>query len=128
VYERTLFITTPVANELFDEDSGDDDEGGTIDNLSVNQLLAEVEIIRRIADEEDDLLTHTIPITQKGAFEEKKKTLGNKPGVKETPSTWVKGDFLYSPPNFPVTKNEYSFHENLTPVKLFELFIGSDIM
>ena len=53
-YEPTIYITPPAANVLSDEDSGDEDEGGTMDNLNGNQLLAEAEIVR-ICDEEDDV-------------------------------------------------------------------------
>ncbi|KAG5869492.1 hypothetical protein JTB14_013565 [Gonioctena quinquepunctata] len=41
---REIFIEPPDSNVLTDEDSGEEDEGGTIDNLNRQQLSAHVEV------------------------------------------------------------------------------------
>ncbi|KAG5896982.1 hypothetical protein JTB14_018497 [Gonioctena quinquepunctata] len=41
---REIFIESPDANVLTDEESGEEDEGGTIDNLNRQQLSAHVEV------------------------------------------------------------------------------------
>jgi hypothetical protein len=40
-----IVIQPPDVNDLTDEDSGDEDGPGKIDNLSKNQLLANAEVI-----------------------------------------------------------------------------------
>lgn len=40
----TIYIAPPEPSALTDEDSGDEDEGGTYDNLSNRQLMAQAEI------------------------------------------------------------------------------------
>ncbi|KAJ8928490.1 hypothetical protein NQ314_018950, partial [Rhamnusium bicolor] len=55
---RNFFIEPPDPTELTDEDSGDEDEGGLIDNLFRNQLNAAVqlEILQIITHEDDDFI------------------------------------------------------------------------
>lgn len=51
---KALYIAPPESSVLTDEDSGDEDEGGLVDNLSGKQLLADAEI--RYTQDEHEML------------------------------------------------------------------------
>jgi len=42
---QDIFIAPPPPNELTDEDSGDENSGGLLDNLPRNQLMSEAEAV-----------------------------------------------------------------------------------
>lgn len=56
-----IFIEPPDANVLTDKDSGDEEEGGLVDNLSGQQLLAGAEVrLKKPANEEPDESAHEV--------------------------------------------------------------------
>jgi DNA excision repair protein ERCC-6 len=104
---RDVFITPPEGNDLTDEDSADEDEGGLIDNLTGGQLRAEAEI--RLSSNER--------IGVEDYIDEPKKLLKRK---------WVEGD-MQCAGNFP-SVSDYSAYSKLSCVELFELFIDEDLI
>ncbi|XP_072380790.1 uncharacterized protein [Diabrotica undecimpunctata] len=60
-----IYIQPPDCQDLTDEDSGDEDEGGTVENLSSRQLLAPAEVVfsngTRVEDTSEDLANEQLP-------------------------------------------------------------------
>ncbi|KAJ8953386.1 hypothetical protein NQ318_023503 [Aromia moschata] len=78
---QEIFIESPDANVFTDEDSGDEEKGGLVDNLSGQQLLAgaELRVNKPINEEPDECVQdHEGPYT--------------KPGLEKI--TWIKGDII----------------------------------
>lgn len=102
----TLFIAPPDPVLLSDEDSGDEDTGGTTDNLNARQLTAQAEI--RYNDDRDDRVEfEAIPT--------------------KTPRTWYSGHFEGNLDRFPDNFN-YNKYKDFSLVELFELFIDDEII
>lgn len=102
----TVFIAPPDPDVLTDEDSGDEDEGGVLDNLNPRQLSAQAEI--RYHDERDDESNtfHRLP-----------------PSAKRT---WIHGNMESFLRPFPdVCSSKY---QDFSIVELFELFIDDDLV
>ncbi|KAG5883569.1 hypothetical protein JTB14_022436 [Gonioctena quinquepunctata] len=109
---RNIFIEPPEANVLNDEDSGDEEEGGSVDNLSGQQLLAgaELRVDQAINGEPDEPVQDN-----EGPF--------TRPGQEKI--TWMKkGDILPNKKAFP--EPNYSRFKNLADVKIFEQFIDQE--
>lgn len=101
-----IFIEPPEPGTLTDEDSADEDLGGTPDHLSRNQLLSSAEI--RFATSVDTQEEPALPQKHSGQ------------------RTWIEGEFTTSLcDSFP--KPNYSEIFNMTPVEVFELFMDKDI-
>lgn len=102
-----IFVEPPATNVQSDEDSGDEDSGGLIDNLASRQLrsraIACFRSGRRIGEEEDDDVTH---LSQK----RKAQKLRN--------ASWIKEDLLTIRSNFP--EANYTTFSNKSPTQLFE--------
>jgi len=65
---NNTYIEPPEPNVLTDEDSGNEDEGGLVDNLSGNQLRAGVEIeldTKEILGAEEENLTNNAQVENK---------------------------------------------------------------
>ena len=63
--QNTVIYITPPTNsngDITDEDSGDENSGGLIDNLSKNQLEAEAELDEQSETEEDEENTPLVNI------------------------------------------------------------------
>lgn len=105
VVADTVFIAPPDPAIQSDEDSGDEDMGGTTDNLNARQLQADAEI--RYNDGRDDALNfEAIPTSQR--------------------RTWYPGSFEGNLPSFP--EPSYERYKDFSIVELFELFITEDII
>lgn len=72
-----IFIEPPEVNILSDEDSADEDDGGTVDNLTSRQLAANVEVVfsnnNRIGPSNDlelsfDVMPKELSTTQKSVI------------------------------------------------------------
>lgn len=101
----TLYIAPPDPAVLSDEDSGDEDGGGTTDNLNARQLTAQAEI--RFNDVRDDhQIFEAIPISKD--------------------RTWYRGEFEGNLRQFPSCT--YEKYKDFTLVELFELFIDEDVI
>lgn len=100
-----IYIAPPEPDILTDEDSGDEDEGGTADNLSRRQLLADAEI----------RFSRELPQFEEIDFV--------KPGE---PRNWVEGDFESFKKPFPLP--DYSQFMEKSPVDLFELFFDKSVI
>lgn len=98
-----VFITPAEPSALTDEDSADEDAGGTVDNLSRRQLLAEAEI--RIRSK------NSSTVKDFGTSEAK----------------WIKGDLQFINRKMFDGIN-YSQYKNMSAVQLFESFIDDEIL
>lgn len=86
---QDIFIEPPEANVLTDEDSGDNEEGGLVDNLSGQQLLAGAELkVNQAINEEpgEPVQVNEVPYTRPG----------------QEKITWIKkGDIIPNKKAFP---------------------------
>ncbi|KAG5864381.1 hypothetical protein JTB14_011750 [Gonioctena quinquepunctata] len=108
----TFDYKPPEANVLTDGDSGDEEEGDLVDNLSGQQLLAGagLRVNQAINGEPDELLQDN-----EGPY--------IRPGQEKI--TWIKnGNIIPNKKAFP--EPNYSRFENLTDVKIFEQFIDQE--
>ncbi|KAG5873081.1 hypothetical protein JTB14_010497 [Gonioctena quinquepunctata] len=108
-------IEPPDSNVLTYEDSGEEDEGGTIDNLNRQQLSAHVEV--RIHDGEENNQIEAAACTTQNIAER----LG------KIQISWIDGDLIPSPREFPKQSNRFS-NVHLSPVEMFEKFIDDQIV
>lgn len=109
---RDFFIAPPPANELTDEDSGEKDNGGFLDNLTHNQLRSEAEAV----------LTNNVHVGNPSHYDF--SGYSNNRG-----RLWIDGD-LVDP-----MKKDCAFpgdvanaYKNLTPAKLFEIFTNDEVL
>ncbi|KAG5869302.1 hypothetical protein JTB14_000926 [Gonioctena quinquepunctata] len=77
---REISIEPPDSNVLTDEDSGEEDEGGTIDNLNRQQLSAHV-VVRIHNGEENNQIEAAASTTQNIA----ERPIAERPGYAELP-------------------------------------------
>lgn len=123
-----IYIEPPDSHVLTDEDSGDEDEGGMVDNLSSRQLNAAAEIVftsnNRLgtADEEGETLVkeptrHDVhPIASS-------LNIATKPNGSRF---CLDGDIL--PSNYSFPESDYSAYINLSFVEIFELFFTDELL
>lgn len=122
----TIYIAPPDPAMNSDEDSGDDDGGGEVDNLTTRQLTAEAEI--RYHDARDEVFedtvggistseaSDTIVIDNNFSFD----------GIPSSiPKTWYSGSIENNLPRFP--HFDHNKYKNFTLVELFDLFMDDDI-
>ncbi|KAL4132168.1 hypothetical protein QTP88_009375 [Uroleucon formosanum] len=126
-----IFIEPPAVNILTDEDSGDEDGGGTIDNLAGRQLQVPVEL--RL--ENNIRIGGTSRSSKKSATSsnfstsvdkfivENEKWVENR--IKPVP-LWIDGDFDDRVSEFPNPNYGHLF--NMTSLELFELFFTNYII
>lgn len=118
-----IYIEPPDSGALTDEDSGDEDGGGLIDNLPGSQLRAQAEIklvnnerIGGFTSEPSAEKAQDTSLHSSVAFE------------RQDPKKihWIQGDFEPNSKQF--LKGNYSKFEYYTPVQLFEMFFDEEIM
>ncbi|XP_044766308.1 piggyBac transposable element-derived protein 3-like [Coccinella septempunctata] len=107
---REIFIEPPDSNILTDEDSGEEDSGGMLDNLSGRQLSQKAEVIL------NQPVASCSPEPEEFLFE--------RPGMKDI--TWLKGDFEEMPKQFP--QPDYTRYDNMSYIDIFEYFLDEDII
>ncbi|KAJ8967711.1 hypothetical protein NQ314_002657 [Rhamnusium bicolor] len=123
IYE--IFIEPPDANiVLTDEDSGDEDGGGTLDNLPGSQLRAEAEIILADNTRIGGGSTKTIPNPSD-------KPLFSKPSTSSqctelSVPDWIHGDI--ETPNHKFPEHNHEQYKGLSPTELFEKFFDEQII
>lgn len=130
-----VYISPPDAHADTDEDSAEEDSGGTADNLSGRQLSAPAEVKRRkdsteqindnndnkellegtVEDENDDVNRETI---------KQKSGISKKGGRNNTQRIWIDGD-LESHSQFENPMNESL--QSKSPIELFCQFFDNDI-
>ena len=102
----------PEPTELTDEDSAEEDAGGTADNLAASQLRAPAELQICVNDDmELDDQPEMAPEMQK---------------IDPTDAIWVRGDLEEKIRQFP--KPDYSAFSTSTPFELFELFFDQEVI
>ncbi|KAJ8935631.1 hypothetical protein NQ314_012715 [Rhamnusium bicolor] len=120
-----IFIEPPDANiVLTDEDSGDEDGGGTLDNLPGSQLRAEAEIILADNTRIGGGSTKTIPNPSD-------KPLFSKPSTSSqctelSVPDWIHGDI--ETPNHKFPEHNHEQYKGLSPTELFEKFFDEEII
>lgn len=102
-----IYIEPPDTSELTDEDSGEEDGGGIVDNLSGSQLRAPAEIQVAVRDFIPD---------EAESFAK----------IDHTQVDWIEGDFQARPKHFP--RFSYQEYKDYTPTEVFELFMDNDII
>ncbi|KAL4125910.1 hypothetical protein QTP88_010147 [Uroleucon formosanum] len=134
---REIYIEPPEANILTDEDSGDEDGAGAIDNLTGRQLLARAEIRLENNDRIGDFSTLGNPLPPTKVIDQipsistdiDKFIIQNEKWVRNRQKPipkWITGDFDDRVQSFP-TPN-YNHLSNMTPIELFELFLTDEII
>lgn len=116
---ESIFIAPPDPSILTDEDSGDEEDGGIIDNLSRRQLLADAEIrtARGILQEEamDELPEDCVcPLNDRNESPAHVSKISDS-------RDWISGDFAYIEKSFPGP--DYSSFQNKSIVEIFEMFL-----
>ncbi|XP_072400597.1 uncharacterized protein [Diabrotica undecimpunctata] len=122
-----IYIQPPDCQDLTDEDSGDEDEGGTVENLSSRQLLAPAEVVfsngTRVEDTSEDLANEQLPtVVQSDAKANSELTIV----TKSEKSEFIETDLVY--PNYPFPTPNYSSYQSLSSVQLFELFFTEELI
>lgn len=107
---QDVFIAPPPANELSDEDSGDEDTGGFLDNLPRNQLMSEAEAV----------LSNNIRIGGLHDFSGYSTKRKRK---------WIDGDLIDPLQKGSIFSTKCTEkYKDLTPVQIFELFIDEEVI
>lgn len=87
-----VFISPPDVKEDTDEDSGDEDFGGTYNNLSGRQLSSDAELVFRGGGEEDILINGVIETESAVPVSESNKTHEKSPNSTKSSHQWKKQD------------------------------------
>lgn len=127
-----IFIEPPDASVLTDVDSGDEDGGGFVDNLSGGQLRAQAEV--KLLDNnriggctsDDQILSQESALSQRDS-----PILHNimpqvNVSAKLEEFQWIQGDLEPSRQSFP--DGNHLQYQNLSPVQLFEMFIDDEVL
>lgn len=113
------YVEPPEANVLTDEDSADEDSGGTIDNLSGRQLRARAEVKffnkENVTAEPEEPDLPTSSVSASSYLPRSKKDY-----------SWISGDLQAQSIDFP--KPDYKQFMDLSPVQLFESFFDDEII
>ena len=130
---KNIFIEPPEAsNMLTDEDSGDDDGEGEIDNLNGKQLQQPASVLYKSGR----VLGGIDPVNEDGAScsnvgKKRKLTKGIK--VKKTTENknqseveWDDSDL--SDLHLPIPEPYYSKYSSMSPVDIFECFLSTDVI
>lgn len=107
---EAIYIEPPDSNVLTDEDSGDEDAGGSMENLSGAQLRAPAEVRLLNTDNIATPSTSTTKTTEK---------------TKQT-FEWIEGDLESQKKDFP--DPDFTIYQELTPIELLELFFDDDLI
>lgn len=123
-----IFIEPPDCGILSDEDSGEEDGGGLVDDLSGSQLRAGAEVVLSDGNRLGGYC-NALDNEDVAPFSEEAKTYT--PGtVFESPNfqkiTWIQGDFLPNQRAF--CETSYKSYKDKTPVELFEKFFDETII
>ncbi|KAG5863730.1 hypothetical protein JTB14_013620 [Gonioctena quinquepunctata] len=113
-----IYVEPPESTVLTDGDSGDEDSGGTIDNLSGRQLRAQAEVrfvIKENMTAEPDLPT----------FNKLASTSSHHPSS-EKKYSWISGDLQAQTRYF--LEPDFKQYMDLSPVQLFELFFDHEMI
>ena len=109
----------PPEGALTDEDSGDEDGGGLIDNLSKNQLRATAELVVIAQDDsENNIEDIRVDATDLNSAVLAPTPLAQK--IDLALSNWIQGDIEPGVKQFPLSY--YENFKSLIPTELFELF------
>lgn len=129
---RNIYIEPPDVNELTDEDSGEEDEGGLVDNLSRNQLkaTAQLEIVQNESLEDDEPITldkHEEMQEEFVAGNNREETvIAQAKKIDYDEIEWIEGDLRMTMKKFP--EADYENFKTFTPVEMFELFFDDDMI
>ncbi|KAL3278050.1 hypothetical protein HHI36_013395 [Cryptolaemus montrouzieri] len=121
----SIFIEPPEADDLTDEDSGDEDAGGMIDNLSGRQLRtrAEVKFANHVSDTEetdDEEIDAEIVASSVDGPASTRSTKCKKN------YSWVEGDVEAK--NLKCPDPGFQESRDLSPIQLFGLFFDDEMI
>lgn len=117
-----IYIEPPDPNVLTDEDSGDEDGGGLLDNLSGSQLTCKAEIILQCGAR--NMQNDDGPFTEEQNLEDSEPHQIRRPGLEKI--SWIQGDIEELDKCFP--KPDYKKYEGMSNLEIFEMFIDSEIV
>lgn len=124
---QDIFIEPPDSNILTDEDSGDEDEGGLIDNLPGSQLRAPAELVminnERIGDFSDEFSNNAILNSES----DETVTSNNFTFTPIKDTQWINGDLVDNKVRSFI-QGSYSKYKDMSCVQLFELFWDDEII
>ncbi|KAI4455177.1 transposase is4 [Holotrichia oblita] len=106
-----IYIEPPESNVLTDEDSDDEDIGGSIDKLSGTQLHAQAEV--KLAN--SDRISGRTPCSSSKSQQKQKRSF-----------SWVDGDLEHQSKNS--FEAGYTCYKDLSPIELVEKFLADEIM
>lgn len=125
-----IYIEPPDAGIITDEDSGEEDGGGLIDNLPDSQLRAKAEI--KLADDQRIGDFDTMPGS---AFSEPMASTSSAPSqgvpidfqtIEPNTIEWITGDLEAACTSFP--DGSYKKYQNCTPVQIFEKIFDNNMI
>nr|CAH7762079.1 unnamed protein product [Callosobruchus chinensis] len=130
-----IFIEPPDSNVLTDEDSAEEDNGGTLDNLSGNQLRSKVEIklsnSERIPSAErceESRKSDPVSEGENRSFQAKKVNSVMKKINLSEKIRWIEEADLVDSPKTVFPSPNYEPYRNMSPVQIFERFVDDDLL
>lgn len=116
-----IYLSPPELDILTDENSGDEDSGGLIDNLNARQLEAVAEVNLRY-------LNDGINEEEGGSFTEDREMPTEKFDylVGKDDRTWIKGDIETFLPQLP--EPDYMKYSSKSSTEIFKMFLDNDIV
>ncbi|KAI4465128.1 geranylgeranyl pyrophosphate synthase [Holotrichia oblita] len=111
-----IYIEPPDANILTNEDSGEEDGGGLLDNVSGRQLLLNAELVFRSAVTVDEAEPEDILVRPSNGSGRNNVFL--RPGLEKI--TWIQGDFDGKTRSF--SESDYSKYEKYVIATLLKHF------
>lgn len=137
-YADEIFIEPPENHVLTDEDSGDEDGAGTLDNLTGRQLRSNVEIkfldSRRISTKLESnsptcSKSNTQTVTNTGSSKEGREfAMPDKKSDRKDDVQWITNGDLINNNSRSFTASNYSQYCEMTCLQIFEQFIDDDII
>ncbi|KAJ8949798.1 hypothetical protein NQ318_000496 [Aromia moschata] len=112
-----IYIEPPEANILTDEDSGEADGGGLLDNLSGRQLLSKADAVTVDEAEPEEILVRP-------ANGSDPNDVFLRPGLEKI--TWIHGDFEERTKSF--SEPDYSKYEKMSYLDIFEEFLDDNVI
>lgn len=117
-----IYIEPPDANILTDEDSGEEDGGGFLDNLNGRQLLSKAELVLRSAVTVDEVEPEEILVRPANGSDPNDVFL--RPGLEKV--TWIHSDFEETTRSF--SEPDYSKYEQMSYLDIFDAFLDDEVI
>ncbi|KAK4882614.1 hypothetical protein RN001_005933 [Aquatica leii] len=104
-----IYIEPAEGGAITDEDSGEEEEGGLVDNLSRNHMNAQVQLV--LHEKDVEFVEPETEHVEKVVYED---------------IEWIKGDLEENSQTD--YSSDYESFKTLSPTEIFELFIDNDVL